>query len=409
MSGGSGGSSAPEGAAGGSALPDAAGRRRARYRRWVAFGGLFALLAVGLVTVVVSRTGFGQERLRRATVDWLEDRFPGAITIADLGSEASLFGTMTLGGVTITDPSGRPFVDVERALISYDWRTLVSGRVVFDRVDVRGARLVLERLPGWEEWNYERAFRGETPDPADSSRTLVDLRDVTIADATVEVRLPWEGGDPDSARVLVEDTPSGPVRVYAFQDLSLEADRVLAETPGEPGRLVELDALSADVYVWDQPARVRSVRGTVSVRDSIVSLDLDRVELPGSRLEVAGRVVVGDAGPKPDLRISGDRLDLADFGWLHPNLPREGSGRADVQIRALGPRRVLWFAENLDLETPQTHLRGSLGLVTGDTLYFSRLNLDADPFDIATLERLLPVDLPLDGLEAGTLRLDDGS
>lgn len=388
---------------------DPAPARRTRYRRWAAFGGLFALLALGLAVVVASRTGFGQDRLRRATVGWLEDRFPGTITIADLGSETSLLGTMTLGGVSITDPSGRPFLDVERALISYDWRTLVSGRVVLDRVDVQGARVVLERLPDWEEWNYERAFRRGGRDPSDTTRTLVDLHDVTIAGATLEVRLPWDRGDPDSARVLVEDTPSGPVRVYAFQNLSLEARRVLAEHPREPGRLIRLDDFAADVYVWDEPARVRAGRGTVSVRDSVVSVDFEGLELPGSRLAVEGRVVVGDEGPRPDLRIAGERLDLADFGWLHPNLPVEGDGHGDVQIRTLGPSRFLWYADDLELEMPRMRVRGSVGLVTGDTLYFSELDLDADPFDLATLERLLPVDLPLDGLEAGSLRLDDGT
>ncbi len=393
------------GPAGGNDAPEQA--RRVRYRRWAAFGALFALLGLGLAVVIASRTGFGQDRLRRATVGWLQDRFPGTITIADLGSETTLLGTMTLGGVSITDPSGRPFIDVERAEISYDWRTLVSGRVVFDRVDLQGARVVLERLPGWEEWNYERAFRGGEPDPTDTTRTLVDLRDVTISDATVEVRLPWDGGDPDSARVLVEDTPSGPVRVYAFQNLALEASRVLAETPREPGRLILFDALEADVYVWDEPARVRAARGSVAVRDSIVSVDIERLRLPGSLLDVEGRVVVGDDGPKPDLRIAGERLDLADFGWLHPELPVEGGGHGDVQIRTLGPSRYLWYADDLDLETPLTHVRGSVGLVTGDTLYFSELDLDADPFDLPTLERLLPVDLPLEGLRAGSLRLDD--
>ncbi len=279
--------------------------------------------------------------------------------------------------------------------------------MVLDRVELEGASVVLERLPGWQDWNYERAFRRGPPDPADTSRTLVDLRNVSILDGTLEVRLPWADGDLDSARVVVQRTPSGPVRVYSFQHLSLDAARVLAETPREPGRLVEIDDLAADVYVWDEPARVRSARGTVVIRDSIVSVDLRRLELPGSRLDVAGRVVVRDDGPEPDLLIRGDRLDLADFGWLHPELPAEGGGEGDIQIRTLGPGRVLWYARDLDVETPGMRVRGSVGLVTGDTLYFSELDLDADPFDLATLERLLPVDLPLEGLEAGSLRLED--
>lgn len=391
--------------------PDGAGaeeRRRTRYRRWAAFGGLLAIGLVAIAIAVLGRTGFGQERLRRATIDWLHSSFPGAITIEDLGSEASLLGTMTLGGVSIRDPSGRPFVDIDRAVLSYDWRSLVSGRIVLDRVEVEGARIVLERLPGWEDWNFARAFRRGEPDAADTTRTMVDLYDVSVRDAWVEVRLPWDGEVTDTSRVLLEATPSGPVRVYAFRDLRLEAPRVLAETPREPGRLVEVADLAADVYVWDEPARVRSAAGEVAVRDSLVWIDLERIDLPGSRLSLIGRVVIGDAGPRPDVRVEADRLDLADFGWLYPDLPPEGVGSGSIDIRTVGPSRYAWVAEDLDVETPETHVVGSIGLVTGDTLYFSRLDLVADPFDLATLERLLPVDLPLDGLEASTLRIEDG-
>jgi hypothetical protein len=363
---------------------------------------------VAIVLAVASRTGFGQERLRRATVDWLQASFPGRIEIESLGSESSLLGTMTLGGVSIIDPSGRPFVNVDRAVLSYDWRTLVSGRVVLDHVELEGARVIIERLPGWEEWNYERAFRSAPSDPADASRTLVDLYDVTLRDATVEVRTPWDGEASDSTRLLLEATPSGTVRVLAFQNLTLRAARVLAETPREPGRLVDVDDFAADVYVWDEPARVRSARGVVVVRDSVVSLELARVDLPDSRLAIAGRVVIGEDGLRPDVRIDGERLDLRDFGWLHPALPREGRGTGSIDIRSIGRSRYAWLAQDLVVRTPDTRIEGTIGLVTGDTLYFSRLDLAADPFDLATLERLLPVDLPLDGLEASTLRLDDG-
>ncbi|HSM35585.1 MAG TPA: hypothetical protein VK837_04235 [Longimicrobiales bacterium] len=383
-------------------------RRRTRYRRWAAFGGLLAVALAATAIAVASRTGFGQERLRGATVDWLTSRFPGRITIGSLTSESSLLGTMTLRDVSIADPGGRPFLDVDVAVISYDWRTLVSGRVVLDDVEIDGARVIIERLPGWEEWNYERAFRGDPSDPADTTRTLVDLYDVSVSDATVVVRMPWESDGADSARVLIEQTPEGPVRAFSFQNLSLRAPRVLAETPREPGRLIEVADLAADVYVWDEPARVRAARGTVTVRDSIVTLDLDRVDLPGSRLSVIGRVVLGDGGLRPDVRVRGERLDLADLGWLHPSLPPEGSGTGSIDIRSIGPSRYAWFGEDLDVRTPDTHVEGTLGLVTGDTLYFSRLDLAADPFDLETLERLLPVDLPLDGLEASTLRIDDG-
>ncbi|MEN8375813.1 MAG: hypothetical protein ABFS34_10230 [Gemmatimonadota bacterium] len=389
--------------------PEAAeAKRRTRYRRWVALGGLVALLLAGLTVVIMSRTRVGQERLRRVTVNWLEDRFAGRIAIGEVGSEASLLGTMTLGDVTITEPGGRPFVAVRSAILSYDWRTLVSGRVVLDRVQLEGVDVVVERLPDWDEWNFDRAFRAGPDDPADTARVLVELHNVSITDASVELRLPWDGEAEDSARLLLEDTPSGPLRVFALQDLSLNASRILAETPDEPGRLVELDGFSAHAYVWDQPARIESARGTIAVRDSVVTLDLDRIELPGSSLSALGQVVFGDSGPRVDVRLEAPRVALTDLTWLHPELPTVGRGRGTILIRALAPGRVLWFAEDLDLETPDTRVRGTVGLVTGDTLYFSRLDLVAGPLDVPTLERLLPVDLPLDGLEVEALRLNDG-
>src|SRR5690606_721353 len=67
------------------------------------------------------------------------------------------------------------------------------------------------------------------------------------------------------------------------------------------------------------------------------------------------------------------------------------------------PGGVLWLAQDAHIIAPGTELRGDFGIVTGDTLYFTQVDLRASPIDLELIASILPVDLPIDGLMVGTV------
>src|SRR5690606_15990252 len=72
----------------------------------------------------------------------------------------------------------------------------------------------------------------------------------------------------------------------------------------------------------------------------------------------------------------------------------------------LDPQGTLWLVEDAHLRAPGTEVAGTFGIVTGGTLYFTRVNLRASPLDPKVLADVLPGDLPLDGLLVGTVEVE---
>ncbi|HUH13884.1 MAG TPA: hypothetical protein VMK65_12280, partial [Longimicrobiales bacterium] len=373
-------------------------------------GGALAAALVFAAVLLLTRTDYGQERVRGYTVRWLADRVEGELRIGRLTSEGTILGAVTLHDFSLLDPGGRPFVRADSARLRYDWRTLVSGAVVLDRVELFGADIVIERLPGWERWNYERAIVGpeeeerEQPGPG----TLVLLQELSLRDGHVVVRYPWEPkpGRPvqpaDTARLILEREDGALMRVMRFQDVQAELPRLLVESPDQEGRLFQFSSLAMRAWIWETPMELQHLEGTLTMRDSLLAFEADRVRLPSSRASLLGEVTVGKEDIRMDVRVVGDTVALRDLQWLYPGLPEEGGGSLVFRMQSQGNGNTLWYAERLDISTPGTNLAGSFGIVTGDTLYFTRVSLRAAPLDVALLESLLPVELPVRGLLAGT-------
>jgi hypothetical protein len=181
-------------------------------------------------------------------------------------------------------------------------------------------------------------------------------------------------------------------------------NRVIWESPVEPGRLFDVQSLQAQGYVWREPVVIRDARGTVTTRDSVIAFDFSEVRLPSSTASILGRLVTR-AGPNDlDVRIESRRVVFQDLQWLYPNLPREGGGTLSLRIQSQ-PRGTLWLVEDARLTAPGTRVAGSFGVVTGDTLYFTQVNLRASPLDIELLEDILPGGLPVEGLLVGTVEV----
>jgi hypothetical protein len=368
----------------------------------IAAGLLVAVFAISLL----SRTEWGLERTRRFVVRWLEDRVEGELRVGRITGPGLLAG-VRIHDFGIVDPRGRPFLKTDSLELAYDWRTLLAGRIVLNRVVLYAPEIYLERLPGDTLWNYEHVFPpGDGVPPAD--RSLIMFTDARVVDGLAVVRMPWEPDGPvapaDTARMILEPVPGGLVRTMRFEALNARLNRVIWESPIEQGRLFDVQSLQTRGFVWTDPFVIRDARGTVTMRDSVVSFDMPEVRLPASEAGVLGQVVVRRGGNDLDIRVDGRRLQFADLHWLYPNLPDEGGGSLVLRIQSQ-PDGTLWLAENARLQAPGTNLAGSFGVVTGDTLYFTRVDLRASPLDVNLLEQILPGGLPVDGLLIGTIEV----
>jgi translocation and assembly module TamB len=380
---------------------------------WVAAGFLVALLALVIVVAILTRTPFGVERTGRFVVNQLQQRVAGDLRVGRVTS-AGLGGTAVLHDVAFDDPTGRPFVRADSIRLAYSWRTFLGGSFVFRRLTLYQPTLHLERMPGDTAWNYQYAIQdtAAAPPDADAPRNLVLLEDVRVHGGTVYIRVPFQPEPPvqpaDTARLILEPAPrgGGMLRVIRLEELEARLPRVVWETPAEPGQLFRVADLSGRFYMWTDPAVVRAFRGDIAVRDSVISIDAPILRLPESRGALVGQIVLSEADDRYDLRVDLQTMTFRDLQWLYPPLPQEGGGALTFHMRTVERGNTLWLAENARLQAPGTRLAGSFGIVTGDTLYFTNVNLRAAPLNLQLIEDLLPLELPLEGLLVGTVEVE---
>jgi translocation and assembly module TamB len=381
----------------------------ARFRHtvaWAVAGGAATFVLVVLALAWLTRTEAGVERAGGYVVDRVRGGINGELAVGRIRSRGLLRG-VTLDGVRITGPDGRLFLQADSARLVYDIRTLLGGDISFDRLTLFRPAIHLERLPGVEEWNFQIIF---PEDPDRTAENIVLIEDVTIHDGFVAVRMPWQPvGDVspgERERLILEDAPGGLVRTVRFAELNGRFPQILWQAPEAEGRVVRIAELSGLAYLWDTPADVRQLRGTVTLRDSIITFRAPHIRLPDSELSALGSMIIGELDHRYDIEASSERMAFRDLQWLYPRLPDEGGGSLRLRIQTQEPGNTLWLASDARLRAAGSELTGTFGVVTGDTLYFANVNLRASPLDIELIRQLLPVDLPVEGLLIGTVEVD---
>lgn len=380
-------------------------KRGARLAGWIGIGILAGTVLVLAVVLLVSRTQWGMERVRLFGLGWLEERIEGEVQVGRVSGGGLLRGA-TLHDVAIIAPSGRPFVRVDSAEVAYNWRTLLGGDIVLGDVVLYGPEVYIEKLPGDTAWNFQYVFPDTAPGQQQPGRSLVLFQDARIIDGRAVVLMPLEVEEPgDTSSVTWERMPLGIARVMRFDDIDARLDRFVWETPAEPGRLVEIEDLAMNGVVWREPLELESLRGRLVMRDSIISFEVPAFELPDSRGSMIGRVVTGDDRLAMDIRVDADAVRFRDLQWIYADFPQEGGGEGRVRIQTQEPKGILLLAQNASVFAPGTNLAGTFGVVFGDTLYFTEVDLRASPLDVEFLESLLPGELPVDGLLVGTVEV----
>ena len=380
-------------------------KRSARIAAWIGIG-LLAGIALALVAVMVlTRTEFGMERARRFALGWLDERIEGELTIGRIGG-SGLLGGVTLYDVAIDDPKGRPFLRVDSARVAYNWRTLLGGDIALERVWLFDPEVYLEQLPGDSIWNFEYVFPDTTPGSSESGRSLVMFEDARIVNGIAVLRQPIDAPieADDTARTMYEEMPGGLLRTMRLEIANARLDRVIWETPFEPGKLFDIRELSGRAFIWRDPLVVNALRGRLTLRDSITAFDVPQLELPDSRASLIGRIVSSEGKNRLDIQVNGEQLRFSDLQWLYPKLPAEGGGNATLRIQTL-PDGTLFLAQNATLFAPGTRVAGTFGIVMGENPYFTQVDLRASPLDVELIEQMLPGVLPVEGLLVGTIEV----
>lgn len=379
-----------------------------RIAGYIALGVATGLLLATLAILLLTRTEWGQERSRRFAVAWLADRINGELRLSRITS-SGLLGGVKIHDFAIIDPRGRPFVSADSIELEYRWRSLLGGQIVLTRAVLHQPQLILEQLPGDTIWNYEHVFADTTPHQAERGRSLILFRNAQVRNGTAVIRTPFQAlgvGTPhDTARILVEEVPGGLARVLRFENVNALLNRVIWETPLEPGQLFDVANVSGRAFIQREPVDVRGASGTLTARDTVLAFDFKDVMLPASQAKVLGTVVQREGKNILDISVESRRFQFSDLQWLYPKLPDAGGGSVTLRIQSQ-PAGTLFLAEDARIQAPGTRLAGTVGLVTGgDSVYFTRVNLRASPLDVRLLEQLLPGGLPVEGLLIGTVEV----
>lgn len=366
------------------------------------------VLLVAVAVLILTRTDFGVRDVGGYLVRTVNGRINGRLDVGRVTSPGGLLNGLTLHDVRIRDTGGGQILEADSISLSYDWRTIVAGRIVLDRLWLFRPHVVLQQLPGDSLWNFERLLApppGAKPGSGGPA-PLVVIGGIRLVDADVVVRIPWDskGGAPDTTRFEVTRVAGGLERVMRFRHVHASIPRLLLSSPLEHGQLFQIDTLATTAEIWKQPAQLRQAHGTFALRDSVLSFHFDPVVLPDTRAVVFGRIIVTAPEPLLDIQIDADTVAFADLKWLSPDLPTTGGGRVHLRIESV-PGGVLYSARDLSLRAPNTRVLGDVGLVVGDSAYFTHVDLQAGPLDVGLFQHLIPGNIPFKGLQVGRLQL----
>jgi translocation and assembly module TamB len=401
---------------------EAAGSRRHRLRRIaVAAGGVLLgiLLVAGLAVFILTQTDFGRERVRRFTVNALNERANGAVSIGE--ASGNLLTGITLADFAIVDSTGAPLVRADTISARYSLRGLLSSRIVLEDVRLVRPDVVLDRRPG-QDWNFVRIFPTDTAAKAPGKQGIgswILLNDVTIRDGHVRIRNAWAPPDTlppavreariaraleGDSRLYIEAVPGGYQSVMDLRALDAWLPRLRLADPDSTDILVAVDSLRtrADIF-RPRTAEVRQLAGVFRFGEDSIRFADARLRLPATEVSAEGAYALADGG----LRVAATSPALAfqDVLWLVPELPAEGGGSFTADVRRDEDGLTI-DAEALDFAIGDARIAGRLGMTLGDTVLLRDTNLRVASLDTRLIERFVPsLDLARHGTVDGTVVL----
>jgi hypothetical protein len=383
------------------------------YWPWLLAGAVWSVVVVGLVLALYTRTMWGRERVLAFTLETLGGQLNGTLRVERL--TGNVFTGARLYNLSLEDEFGESLVTADSAFIEYRLPTFLGGDVVIQHLELYSPRLSLMRLPGDTLWNYQRVLLDRDPDPDAVPRATLIER-MRLMDASVSIAMEWlddpdlspaeqqrilRGALTDTARLVAREVPGGYLRMMRVDARSALVTELYIAPDERGGTYLKVDSLHGDVRIWrDPPLQIRQLTGELNLREGLLRFNAPLIVLPASEVRSVGEIDLTDEEPAYDILMATERVAFQDMQWLYPRFPDEGGGALRLRLHTR-PEGFFFFARDIDLRAPGTHVTGQFGMMLGDTIRFVDADLRADPLNIRTVEGLLPAGLPVRGLVIG--------
>ena len=364
------------------------------------------LIVIGVFTI--TNTDWGREQVRKRIVAMLQDNSHGIIRIGKV--TGNLLNGFTAHDLVITDSAGAPFVKADEASARYTLRSLTSKRVEFDNVRLVRAIIVLDRQPGGK-WNYDRIFPRDTMTPVGPQKTgwgtWIRFTDVTLVDADLTVRAPWEPNarligaarndfirkelGPEG-RLVLEKGPLGYQKISKFHHINAKLPLLRLEDPAFKTRRADIASLSMIAEPFRPPTiEVKSLVGGFDFTVDSVWWQDARAVLPASNLRGSGRYTVENNNMT--LRVHAEPVAAADLRWIYPRIPERGSGKLDFAMDWVGDTSI-YIGRNADVHVADAHLMGDLGMTVAEDFTLHDTNMRFTGVDTRLIQQLFPLVKP---------------
>jgi hypothetical protein len=379
-------------------------RHVARILQWTAVV-LAAVMAIAFVgTLVLTRTDWGRERVRRLVLNQLEGVVNGQVTIGRVSG--NLLNGATVEAFAIRDTAGQLFLAADRISARYSIWNLLTRKIDLRSVYLHRPLVVLDRPPGGK-WNYQRIFPpSDTTKPGYVRRRgfpWIVLHGVTLTEGRFVIRTPWkpdqtlsraaqDSSIPEALtgkkRVLVVRSGQGFQKVVELRDMTARAPLVRITQPGFKDRLAQITSLSMVALPFRPPAAiVENLLGNMRFNNDSLWWNDVAVQMPGSSLRGDGRYgfTTGDLTIQAHARPAA----FADFRFVFPRLPSDGGGPLDFVIDWRGTTQE-YFIRNADVRTQGAHLRGKFAISFADTFAIHDTDIRFANVSTKLIEQLAP-------------------
>ncbi|HSD32190.1 MAG TPA: translocation/assembly module TamB domain-containing protein, partial [Gemmatimonadales bacterium] len=306
--------------------------------------GLLACFLGALSALVGTETG--RALLTRVSTAALESVVAGRV---ELGSTSgSLLTGLVYSDVRLYDHDTTLVAWLPRAELDYNLLDFVAGQVVLQRVRLEHPYFnIVQHKNG--RLNIEELLHLGEPSkgPRRGPKPLVVLRNVTIVDGDLILRLQSRPSPGDSLLEIDAFGSDGRRRVRRFQHLTARLTAFRISAPGQRGLRVDLAGLA--VGISDPAVDIANMRGRVTIDGDSLNADLPEVRLPASRFSVRGGLAWPDGPLLYDLIIGADSVTLADARFIDPRFPEGAVLHGALAVRSHGSRMLEVRLDTLDL------------------------------------------------------------
>lgn len=373
----------------------------------IAIASAFILLALALLIAIgfvsLTRTTFGQDRVRSLVESMVKGKVKGKIYIGRISG--GFFNGATIDSIEIRDDEDSLFVATGPIRITYDIRDLFDRRILIGYVRVDHPKVVLRQHENGE-WNWRRIFPASVQKAQRNERGFGDfivLDSASIADADIRLTIPWHlptwlrpaqhdsalAANLDQPGSSVRRTKEGFVRDWRWTQVRSRLGYVRIADPDSSGRYAVVRSL--DMMMPDPPFNFRNISGNATHLGDSLWVTATHWDLPGSTGTAKGKIIWGSDLPiRYRIHVQGDSVSMKDVAWVYPTLPRSGGGKMALEI--VTPKNVEtldYVLTNLDVRSTRSRLTGRMTFATGGpVLIVKDVSLAARPVNFDLLRTL---------------------